>query len=100
VLVELVRIPTPDGATLEGALARPQAGQAVPGPAPWDAVCLIHGTGGNFYSSTFFELLTERCLERGSAVLRANTRGHDGISTLVTAKGPLRQGAAFEIVDD
>jgi alpha-beta hydrolase superfamily lysophospholipase len=101
VLVELVRISAADGAILDAALARPHPDRR-PGPVtpPFDAVCLIHGTGGNFYSSTFFELLTERFLERGSAVLRANTRGHDGISTLVTAKGPVRQGAAFEIVDD
>jgi len=98
VLVELVRIPTPDGANLDAALSRPAAD--APTPRPLDAVCLIHGTGGNFYSSTFFELLAERFTERGIAALRANTRGHDGLSTLVTAKGPLRQGAAFEIVDD
>jgi alpha-beta hydrolase superfamily lysophospholipase len=101
VLVELVRTTTADGAVLDGALTRGAPVNADTRPAaPLDAVLLIHGTGGNFYSSTFFELLSERCAERGIAALRANTRGHDGISTLVTGKGPRRQGAAFEIVDD
>ena len=96
-LSELVRATATDGATLDGALTR---GQGPSAPAPLDAVCLIHGTGGNFYNSTFFEFLAERFAERGSAALRGNTRGHDGISTLVTTKGPRRQGAAFEIVDE
>jgi pimeloyl-ACP methyl ester carboxylesterase len=38
--------------------------------------------------------------ELGSAVLRVNTRGHDGISTAITAQGGRRQGAAYEAVDD
>jgi alpha-beta hydrolase superfamily lysophospholipase len=113
VLIELVRAATTDGATLEGALTRgarfqrAQGGdqttgalETCPTTTPFDAVCLVHGAGGNFYSSTFFEFLAERFADRGLAALRANTRGHDGISTLVTGKGPRRQGAAFEIVDD
>jgi alpha-beta hydrolase superfamily lysophospholipase len=112
VLTELVRGTATDGATLDGALNRGARfqrahGSDAPGTLetcsatpPFDAVCLIHGTGGNFYSSTFFEFLVERFVERGITALRANTRGHDGISTLVTAKGPRRQGAVFEIVDD
>jgi pimeloyl-ACP methyl ester carboxylesterase len=67
---------------------------------PIDAICCIHGTGGNFYSSSLFDALAERCLEHGVAVLRVNTRGHDGISNAVTARGGLRLGAAYEIVDD
>jgi pimeloyl-ACP methyl ester carboxylesterase len=40
-------------------------------------------------------------LELGSAVLRINTRGHDGVSTAaVTGRGGLRLGAAYEVVDD
>ncbi|MCI0684491.1 MAG: alpha/beta hydrolase [Gemmataceae bacterium] len=97
-LVDLVRATAPDGATLDGALNRPD-----PAAAPalgLDAVALIHGTGGNFYSSTFFELLAKNFADRGVAALRANTRGHDGISTLVTAKGAVRLGAAYERVED
>jgi len=98
VLVELVRTTTPDGCTLDGALNRPAAGAVK--NLNLDAIALIHGTGGNFYSSTFFELLATKLAERGVAALRANTRGHDGISTLVTAKGAMRSGAAYELVDD
>ena len=97
-LVELVRATTPDGCTLDGALNRPTTGTAK--TLHFDAVVLIHGTGGNFYSSTFFDLLATNLAQRGVAALRANTRGHDGISTLVTAKGAVRSGAADELVDD
>lgn len=89
---------TADGATLDGALNRPAADALR--SLNLDAVVLIHGTGGNFYSSTFFELLAVNLTARGVAALRANTRGHDGISTLVTAKGAVRLGAAYERVDD
>ena len=97
-LVDLVRVHTGDGCTLDGVLQRP-----IPGTAPQlplDAVCLVHGTGSNFYQSTLLEFLAERFLERGIAVLRANMRGHDGISILVTTKGGRRVGAAYEVVDD
>lgn len=97
-LVELIRATTPDGATLDGALNCPAPGAAT--PLNLDAVALIHGTGGNFYSSTFFELLAANLAARGVAALRANTRGHDGVSTLVTAKGAVRLGAAYERVED
>src|SRR5581483_8916205 len=63
-------------------------------------VCLVHGTGGNFYSSTLFDTLAERLLSLGCGVLRVNTRGHDGISTAITQRGGRRLGAAYEIVDD
>jgi pimeloyl-ACP methyl ester carboxylesterase len=67
---------------------------------PIDAICLVHGTGGNFYSSSLFEVLGRRLLELGCGVLRVNTRGHDGMSTAVTARGGRRLGAAYEVVDD
>src|SRR5207249_11282962 len=65
-----------------------------------DAFCCVHGTGGNFYSSTLFDTLAERFLELGCAVLRVNTRGHDGISNAVTARGGRRLGAAYEVMDE
>jgi pimeloyl-ACP methyl ester carboxylesterase len=95
-LVDLVRTKTPDGWFLDGALQMPTSAAT----SPFDAVLLIHGTGSNFYQSTMFELLAERFLRRGMAVLRANTRGHDGISTFVGERGGRRLGAAYEIVDD
>lgn len=96
-LVDLVQTTTRDGLRLDGTLQTPSA----PGrPAGVDAVCLAHGTGGNFYNSTLFDSLADALLPQGYAVLRVNTRGHDGISTAATAQGGRRQGAAYEVVDD
>jgi alpha-beta hydrolase superfamily lysophospholipase len=92
---ELVRATTPDGITLDGAWQ-----PVKPGPFALDAACLVHGTGSNFYSSTFMEMLATNLHGLGISVARINTRGHDGISTAVAAQGPLRQGAAFETIDD
>jgi dienelactone hydrolase len=97
VLIDLVQTTTRDGVRLDGSFQSPN------GPAselPLDAVCLVHGTGGNFYNSTLFDAMAERFLALGVAVLRVNTRGHDGISTAVTDRGGRRLGAAYEVVDD
>jgi hypothetical protein len=96
VLVDLVQTTTRDGVRLDG-MFQPAA---VPPVVPLDAMCFIHGTGGNFYGSTLFDELAGRLLAMGVGVLRVNTRGHDGISTAQTAKGGRRQGAAYEIVDE
>ncbi len=97
-LVDLVQTTTRDGVRLDGAYQAP----ARPGAASLDvdAFVLVHGTGGNFYSSTLFDALAERLLALGVGVLRANTRGHDLMSNAVTARGGLRLGAAYEVVDD
>src|SRR5262245_53778021 len=97
-LVDLVRAQTTDGCTLDGAFQR--ADPSCRATLPLDAVCLIHGTGSNFYQSTMLEYLAQQFLEEGVSVLRANTRGHDGISTLVSSRGGTRMGAAHEFVDD
>lgn len=95
--VDLIQVTTRDGVRLDG-MFQPRA---VPLPAvDLDAVCFVHGTGGNFYSSTLFDTLGERLNNLGIGVLRINTRGHDGISTAVTAQGGRRQGAAYEILDE
>jgi pimeloyl-ACP methyl ester carboxylesterase len=95
-LVDLVQITTRDGVRLDGMVQMPTASST------WlvDGLCFVHGTGGNFYGSTLFDALAECCLQKGCAVLRVNTRGHDGISNAVTAKGGRRLGAAYEAVDD
>ena len=97
-LADLIHITTRDGVRLDGAYHAP----AHPGAAGFavDALCLLHGTGGSFYSSPLFGFLAERLLALGVGVLRANTRGHDLISTASTTQGGRRQGAAYEIVDD
>jgi dienelactone hydrolase len=96
VQVDLVQTQTRDGVRLDGTYQQP----AVARSGSIDACCLVHGTGGNFYSSTLCDALAERLLQLGIAVLRVNTRGHDGISTAVSAHGGTRLGAAYEIVDD
>src|SRR5262245_46747409 len=95
-LVNLIQTTTRDGVRLDGMFQPAQ----VPPAVSVDAFCLVHGTGGNFYSSSLFEALGQRLLELGCGVLRVNTRGHDGISTAVTAQGGRRLGAAYEVVDD
>jgi pimeloyl-ACP methyl ester carboxylesterase len=91
-LVDLVQVSTRDGVRLDGMYQAP--------PASRTAFCLVHGTGGSFYSSTLFDALAQRLLELGHGVLRVNTRGHDLMSTAVTTKGGRRQGAAYETVDE
>jgi alpha/beta superfamily hydrolase len=98
VLVDLIQVPTRDGVRLDGAFRAPA--EAAPAKVGVDAFCLVHGTGGNFYGSTLFDGLAERLLGLGCAVLRVNTRGHDGISSAVTAAGGKRLGAGYEVVDD
>ena len=54
-----------------------------------DAWLCIHGTGSNFYAASTLAGLAPKLLAGGSAVLRANTRGHDLLAT-----GPSSAGAA------
>jgi alpha-beta hydrolase superfamily lysophospholipase len=90
-LVDLVQTTTRDGLRLDGMF------QTAAGPAvPLDAVACVHGTGGNFYSSTLFDAVAQRLLALGVAVLRVNTRGHDLMSSAATAQGGVRLGAAYE----
>jgi alpha-beta hydrolase superfamily lysophospholipase len=96
VIVDLVQTTTRDGLRLDGIYQVASVSPTV----PLDAFCFVHGTGGNFYGSTLFDALAERLLAVGVGVLRVNTRGHDGISTALTAKGGRRQGAAYEVADE
>jgi pimeloyl-ACP methyl ester carboxylesterase len=98
-LVELVQAWTADGVRLDGALAVSKSAGPERKPTV-DAVLAIHGTGSNFYSGTLFEGLTPKLLADGTAVLRANTRGHDVISATATLAGPKRLGSSLEQVDD
>src|SRR5438132_1577639 len=82
-LVDLVQVTTRDGFRLDGAYLAPAGPQAL----PLDALCFVHGTGGNFYSSTLFDALADRLRALGCGVVRVNTRGHDGISTASTGRG-------------
>jgi pimeloyl-ACP methyl ester carboxylesterase len=94
VIVDLVQVNATDGVRLDGALQRPEV-SAAPGSLA-DAIVLIHGTGSNFYASRLLEWLSARFLKSGLAVVRANTRGHDGLSHAITIRGQRRLGAAYE----
>jgi pimeloyl-ACP methyl ester carboxylesterase len=95
-LVDVVHTTTRDGLRLDGSFQVP----AGPPVLAVEGLCLVHGTGGSFYSSTLFDAFCERLLSMGCAVLRVNTRGHDLLSNASTAQGGRRQGAAYEVVDD
>jgi pimeloyl-ACP methyl ester carboxylesterase len=95
-LVELVQTTTRDGLRLDGVFHPSHSGSSACGV---DAFCFLHGTGGNFYSSSLFDELGERLQALGCGVLRVNTRGHDAVSTAQTEQGGRRQGAAYEVVD-
>ncbi len=95
-LVDLVQVNTRDGVRLDGTYQH--AGS--PPSIAIDAFCLVHGTGGSFYSSALFDALAAHLAGMGCGVLRVNTRGHDVISNAMTAKGGRRLGAAYEVVDE
>ena len=102
-LVDLVQVETRDAMRLHGALELPAQGalgSASASAGPVDAWLCIHGTGSNFYSASTLAGLTGTLLAAGAAVLRANTRGHDLVSTGPSAGGRWVQGAAFERVDE
>jgi pimeloyl-ACP methyl ester carboxylesterase len=64
-----------------------------------DAAILVHGIGGNFYSSRLLWHFSRVLLDLGVSVVLINTRGHDMVN-LSTWGGRARSvGAAFENVD-
>jgi len=97
VIVDLIHTTTADGVRVDGALFEPAAGVTA---GAVDAIVCLPGVGGNFYSSTMLEDITPALREAGSAVLWANTRGHDGMNTAISTGRRKRQGAAFEVVSE
>lgn len=95
--VQLVQVTTADGVLLDGALWTPNE---ISSELPLDAFLLVHGTGGNFYSGGVFETWTRLALSAGVAVLRINTRGHDGLASLTTEQGSRPGGAGAEQVSE
>lgn len=93
---ELVSTETEDGVRLHGLWLEPAAEQ--PGMSGVDAVLMLHGVGGSFYTTRLFNLAAPKLQSAGIGVLLANNRGHD----LITRSGgaaPL-VGAAYEKVAD
>ena len=99
-LVELVRSIASDGVTLDGALTAPAATTGQQAALPVDAVLMLPGVGGSFYSSALLARTAELYAAAGVAALRVNTRGHDTLFTSYTPKGPRRLGAAAELVSE
>jgi hypothetical protein len=60
----------------------------------------VHGTGSNFTAPGVLEGLSQLLAERGEAVLRLNTRGHDLAAKIPTMSGSVQGGAAYERLDD
>ena len=107
-IVDLVSTTTADGVKLHAALHRAAALPTrhsgsisdLRAPGGLDVLLCLPGVGGNFYGTTMAEELTPLLTATGLDVLWVNTRGHDGIAVVHTRTGGIRQGAAFEIVDD
>jgi len=75
--VERCRVTTDDRVVLDGALAGPAV--AVEDSLPVDLFVLVHGTGSNFDAPGLLEMFASQAVAGGTAVLRINTRGHDGV---------------------
>ena len=88
-LIDLVQIQTRDGVRLDGAWREPSSSNP---DLAFDSLCLVHGTGSNFYSSTFLSAIVDHLLSMGCPAVCGNTRGHDGISTAATSRGGKTSG--------
>lgn len=93
---ELVHVETSDGLRLDGALHLTSRAATL----PVDAFLLVHGTGSNFYAPGVLETFARQGVESGSAVLRINTRGHDGMTSIPGTARSTRGGATYETIDD
>jgi len=94
---ELCRVVTEDGLQLDGCYSGSTPSAKSPAV---DAVILIHGTGSNFYAPGVLEEFATQALSAGHAVLRINTRGHDGLSSIPAPKGSVKGGAAYETLGE
>jgi len=93
-LVDLMSTTASDGMRLDGAFFSPSQGKVRPGPV--DAVLIIHGSGGNFYTPST-KAMAEDLRAQGYACLALNSSAHD---TVWHNSGDGRfYGVAFEILD-
>lgn len=65
-----------------------------------DAAVLLHGLGGNFYSSRLLIHFAQTLTKLGISVVIVNTRGHDMINTSTWGGRSRSVGAALENVGD
>jgi pimeloyl-ACP methyl ester carboxylesterase len=94
--MELVRVTTSDGLWLDGTFSLPESPPL--SPLPIDVFILVHGTASNFYAPGVLETFARQANLAGLAVLRINTRGHDGISSIPGERKAVRGGATYEHV--
>lgn len=83
----LVQTTTSDGVRLDGFLSEPRQLR--------HAWILVHGVNSNFYGSILLSELGRKLANEDTAVLLANTRGHD-ILSFNTGPTPMRVGSQIE----
>ena len=84
-LVDLVQTTTRDGIRLDGIYLTPPCAPVL----PVDAFVLVHGTGGNFYSSTLFDDWPGGCWD-WAVVCCGSTRA----ATMASARRPRPRAVA------
>lgn len=98
---ELVFTTTPDHVRLHGFYCPSNAplrtNQAT---GTCDAAIVMHGLGGNFYSSRLLLHFTQTLVGLGISTVVVNTRGHDMINTTTWGGRARSVGAALESVGD
>ncbi len=108
-LGELVTTMTPDQVRLHGYYVMPtgprpssdfDTSMQYSGTRNNDAVILLHGLAGNFYSSPLLIQLARRFHQSGYAVVLGNTRGHDYLNATVRVGRTRTLGAAVELVSE
>ncbi|MFT5300528.1 MAG: pimeloyl-ACP methyl ester carboxylesterase [Mariniblastus sp.] len=98
---ELVFTTTSDHVRLHGFYLHSTAQLATsPVVGSVDAAVLVHGLGGNFYSSRMLLHFAKTLTDLGISVVVVNSRGHDMINTSTWAGRSRSLGAAMENVAD
>jgi len=97
---EIVSVTTSDFLRLHGLFCRSTHRLSVShSKGSADAAVLVHGLGGNFYSSRMLLHFAETLLNLGVSVVLVNTRGHEMINTCSWSGRAQSVGAALEDVD-
>ena len=93
-LVDLISVINEDGLRLDGAFLGPESGTSPKGPV--DAVLLIHGSTGSFYTGSTIAMAGD-LRNQGYACLSLNTSAHDTV--WYNGGDSTYYGVAFEILD-
>ena len=94
--LKLIETETSDGFKLHGCFLEPQSSNF----SDIDALLLVHGTTGNFYSGSMLSILGKYFSKNGYPVAVFNTRGHDVVSQGRSNLHSDFGGTAFEILND